>query len=272
MENQKTMSNMHLCIYQPTGAAAEYGKWACNLYNGCTHGCTYCYCKRGVFKNVLGKDKPELKKQLVGKLSPFNIFQRELLANKEAILKDGDGLFFSFSTDPMLEEEIGLTIACVKECINQGIPVQILTKATWFTHKVPQYSIIAPWRHANVKLGWTLTGHDELEPGAPSNEERIEAFKQMTVIEGMDTFISLEPVVDFKSTMEMIKKTWHWCTEYRIGLMSPFRKDHYDWRECDDFIKEVNAMAEKYKFQVKWKNSIRTFHEKSISRNLNNIL
>lgn len=31
------MSNK--CIYQPSGAAREYGAWACNLYNGCTHQC-----------------------------------------------------------------------------------------------------------------------------------------------------------------------------------------------------------------------------------------
>lgn len=52
------MSNK--CIYQPSGAAREYGAWACNLYNGCTHQCQYCYCRRGAWKNVLGVGKPVL--------------------------------------------------------------------------------------------------------------------------------------------------------------------------------------------------------------------
>lgn len=45
------MSNR--CIYQPKGAAKEYGAWACNLYNGCSHHCDYCYCKRGVWANTM---------------------------------------------------------------------------------------------------------------------------------------------------------------------------------------------------------------------------
>jgi DNA repair photolyase len=30
-------------IYEAKGKAAEYAPLAVNLYNGCTHGCTYCY-------------------------------------------------------------------------------------------------------------------------------------------------------------------------------------------------------------------------------------
>jgi len=30
-------------IYQPAGAANEYGELAANLYSGCHHGCVYCY-------------------------------------------------------------------------------------------------------------------------------------------------------------------------------------------------------------------------------------
>ncbi|KAA6320448.1 hypothetical protein EZS27_029784 [termite gut metagenome] len=30
-------------IYNPSGKAGEYSYWACNFYNGCSNGCTYCY-------------------------------------------------------------------------------------------------------------------------------------------------------------------------------------------------------------------------------------
>jgi hypothetical protein len=30
-------------IYEPKGPAREYAALALNLYNGCTHGCIYCY-------------------------------------------------------------------------------------------------------------------------------------------------------------------------------------------------------------------------------------
>lgn len=29
-------------IYQPSGAAAEYSQWACNIFNGCSNKCEYC--------------------------------------------------------------------------------------------------------------------------------------------------------------------------------------------------------------------------------------
>lgn len=79
-----------------------------------------------------GVDKPELKAML-GKdeNEAYLIFARELKHHRDKILAAGDGLFFSFSTDPMLREEIDLTMRCVQECVIQDIPVQILTKATW---------------------------------------------------------------------------------------------------------------------------------------------
>lgn len=48
-----------ITIYQPNGAAAEYSKWACNLYNGCTNRCEYCYNRHGLAHNCLGMDELE---------------------------------------------------------------------------------------------------------------------------------------------------------------------------------------------------------------------
>ena len=31
-------------IYEPKGAAKEYGDLALNIYTGCPHRCYYCYC------------------------------------------------------------------------------------------------------------------------------------------------------------------------------------------------------------------------------------
>ncbi len=49
-------------IYNPSGKAGEYSYWACNFYVGCSNGCEYCYCKKGILSGVMGQDKPQLKK------------------------------------------------------------------------------------------------------------------------------------------------------------------------------------------------------------------
>lgn len=49
-------------IYNPSGKAGEYSYWACNFYVGCSNGCTYCYCKKGILAGAMGQDKPQLKK------------------------------------------------------------------------------------------------------------------------------------------------------------------------------------------------------------------
>jgi len=48
-------------IYQPKGKAREYSPWACNLFNGCTNNCSYCYNKNGVGSKLLGKEDVTLK-------------------------------------------------------------------------------------------------------------------------------------------------------------------------------------------------------------------
>lgn len=257
-------------IYKTKRAAKEYGKWGCNLYNGCTHGCTYCYCKRGVFKNVLGVDKPVIKSTLGG--SPENayeIFCNELEQHREEIIKDGDGLFFSFSTDPLLKEEAELTFKCLEKCFLNNVRVQLLTKTTWWAKDKHVLSKFKEWNRLYVyplTVGITLTGHDELETGAPTNEERIEAVKTLQELH-IPHFISLEPVVDFESSLMMLKETVEYCDEFRIGLMSPVGKQKYQFDDCIDFIykvdrEEMRISLERHELiRIRWKDSVRKFIE-----------
>lgn len=253
-------------IYQPTGAAREYARWACNLYNGCPHGCSYCYCKRGVMANVIGKDVPTLKAG-AGKdtKEAFRTFYKELHKYEEQIKAEGESLFFSFSTDPMCDAEVDLTMQCVQECVIEKVPVQILTKATAWIDNEDYLAQLREWRKF-VTIGFTLTGHDELEPNAPTNEERIRAmhrlFNYPNVIR---QFASIEPVVDFKSSIRMIQYTYDCCPEFRIGLMSGVDKDkQYDLNECERFVKRVTNFQREIGFKLVWKNSIKEYYTKHL--------
>lgn len=222
-------------IYQPTGKAGEYAAWACNFYVGCSNGCTYCYCKKGILAGTMGQDKPQLKKCFQNKDHALDLFYREVDKNINELKKHG--LFFSFTTDPMLPDTIQLTKYASDYAINRDIPVQILSKRTdWIERHVSYFLIDRPY----YAFGFTLTGHDELEPGASTNQERINAMIMLHSA-GFKTFASIEPVIDFPSARNVIKATLGYCDLYKIGLMAGKK---YDVVEAQTFVEWLNELEQ----------------------------
>lgn len=209
-------------IYNPSGKAGEYSYWAANFYNGCSARCTYCYNRKGITAKVLGGDVPTLKKCLKDEETAFKIFRHEALKNILELQKHG--LFFNFVSDPCLRETINLNSTCWHFATGLGIPVKILTKQTWWVNPSIE-AIELP--NKLISIGFTLTGHDELEPGAATNQERIEAMKKLHDA-GFKTWASIEPIIDFKSSFEMIENCEPYCDFFKIGLKSGDRH-HYEY-------------------------------------------
>ena len=130
-------------IYQPKGKAREYSPWACNLYNGCTNNCTYCYNKKGVGGKLLGKEDVTLKSGFKNIEDACFTFQRELGKYKDAILADGKGLFFNFVSDPFLDETWNLNYLCAQYAMQRGVPCVFLSK------KYPTDSMISLFQFYN---------------------------------------------------------------------------------------------------------------------------
>lgn len=76
----------------------------------------------------------------------------------------------------------------------------------------------------HLTIGFTITGKDKLEPGAPSTEERIEALRELHDKYMVKTFVSLEPITSIHTASEVIKKTYQITDEIRIGAQSPIKK------------------------------------------------
>ena len=210
-------------IYNPRGKAGEYCYWACNIYNGCSNNCSYCYCKKG-FMGRTWSVVPYLKKCFKNEEDAIKVFIKEVLLNLDALKEHG--LFFEFTSDPFLKNTHVLIEKCVKFCMHCDIPVKILTK-----NNPIKYCDIARWDTDNNKrllsFGFTLTGHDELEPGANTNIERIEAMHKLHDL-GFLTFASIEPIIDFESSLKMIRETLDFCDLYLIGLQSGKKYDKGD--------------------------------------------
>ena len=229
---------MNSVIYKPKGKAGEYAEWACNLYVGCSNDCSYCYCKKGVLSHAMGGPKPKLKSCLRNEQHAFETFVKELDANIDAIRQSS--LFFTFSSDPLIPETRALNVKCIEYAILRGVRCQILTKNADFTRDEALRVMVSNMSGLHygkfLAFGFTLTGSDNLEPGASSNKERINAMRLLHDA-GFKTFASLEPVVDPSLTLEVFRDSFDGCDLFKVGLMSGVGKDYYEKEEVEQMVK-----------------------------------
>ena len=229
MERQKRFNGK--AIYQPSGKAAEYSPWACNFYTGCSNDCEYCYCKRGVMSHVWSTE-PRLKKCFKDKTDAIACFEKELRANIDELRKYG--LLFSFTTDPMLPETLELTLTATGLAGISGVPVKILTKRADWLGTLMWASLNPILYRDKLAFGFTLTGFDEKEPGASTNQERVEAMRELHEY-GFRTFASIEPVITPAMSRNMIEATKDFCDLYKVGLISGKGKDFYNSKHMTHF-------------------------------------
>lgn len=243
------------CIYQPKGKAGEYSEWACNLYNGCSNGCDYCYLKRGITKAVLGMSTPVLKKSLGGTPeTAYEMFCKELSQHKNEIVGDGSGyLFFTFTSDPCLPETIDLNMLCMKTAIDEGVNVMMLTKRADFVDYQAFQKLLGTCDISKLAAGFSLTGKDDREPNASTNQERIDAMRRLHDEMGVYTWASIEPIIDLRSSYRMIQEICGFCDMYKIGIISG-EKPSYTPQNVRDFVSYVRELVPDEK--IYWKDSI----------------
>lgn len=288
-------------LSRPKKNAEEYGRWAVNPYVGCCHGCLYCYLKKGPFGKYLGQHHPVLKKGVVNEEHAYHLAMTEIIEHKDEIIRDG-GLFFTFTSDPCIPETRELCFRIAASAIEHGVPVTTLTKNAAFYQFETLEKMIKEgpkmgltdeeWKpiikegmlfmtyfgdlrtgiaHQRVAFGWTLTGHDELEPNANSNAYRLQTMRRMSQ-DGFKTWASIEPVIDFDSSFRMIQQALDaGCRHFKIGLMTRGTKvcrsgftlggktfEPYDPARCLAFVQDVMQQT-RDRATVYWKQSFHDF-------------
>ena len=289
------MSKTLKILSLPQGNAEEYGRWSVNPYKGCSHNCTYCYLKKGVWKKGLGGDTAELKSGVVNEEHAYHLAMADIIEHRDEIIRDG-GLFMTFTSDPCAEQTYKLFFHISESAREMDIPVTMLTKAGPYylrmfcdstidancilnsvrTKEQEQHDYLNRCKEkaSLLAVGFTLTGHDELEPNAISNEERIERIDFLAhhcpLAEKCHLWASIEPVIDFPSSLDMIYQALNaGCQHFKIGLLTNntrvVRKDFqigeyqfkaYDVRDCLHFIEDVMRLTSG-KATVYWKQSVR---------------
>lgn len=238
-------------IYQPKGKAGEYASYACNLYVGCSNNCDYCYCKKGVLAHAMGQDKPQLKKCFTDETDAFLVFRKECWKLLDTLRKKG--LFFTFTSDPCLPETFPLFAKCIQEALTLGIPCTILTKCTKWTSTELGRGLLYT-KSPLLNIGFTLTGRNDMEKGADTNESRILAMEKIHDL-GIKTWASIEPIVDLTSSWKMITETRSFCDFYKIGLMSG--KKNYTPKEVFNFCEGLETLLPKGNYMLK--DSVKTY-------------
>lgn len=198
-------------IYKPKGRAGEYSEYALNLYNGCDFGCKYCFAPA-----VMRRAREEFHNNLLLRDSFFEKLESDcvkLEGLKERVL-------LCFTCDPYnaLDDETK-TVRKVLELFKKyNINFQILTKSG--KRAVRDFDL---YKEGDA-LAATLTFVDEAkslewEPLAATPSDRMEALK-LAHDRGIETWVSLEPVIEPSESLEIIHRTHEYVDLYKVGTIN----------------------------------------------------
>ncbi len=209
-------------IYEPKGAAREYSPLACNLWAGCLHGCLYCYCPQ-----VLHVSPREF--HAISQLRPGVL---EALEREAPRYSGGNApVFFSFTADPYQIGQTGMRSA-LRIMARHDVPVQLLTKGG---HRAEiDFDLLAGMRGA--QFGVTLVFSREAdrmywEPSASPLSERVQSLRRAHRL-GIRTFISLEPIIDPRQALDVLRECAPFCDEFRLGKLNHHAAaKEVDWRK-----------------------------------------
>jgi len=223
-------------IYEPKGKAGEYGEYALNLYDGCTHGCKYCYVpairrKTAQAYHAEGRERN---------------FRWDILV-EEIRLHQGKPLFLCFTCDPYqpLNDYADCTRRIIKICHEHSVTVTILTKGG--RRSEADLKLLAE-NPTLSNYGATLTFLDETdsrtwEPNAALPDERIVMLRSAHE-KGIPTWASLEPVIDPDQSLEIINRCHEFVDVFKVGKWNhDVRANATDWKA---FGEEAVRLLERY--------------------------
>lgn len=249
-------------IYQPKGAAGEYAKYAVNFVVGCSYRCKYCYNNKGITAKRLGGNPRWVQgKNDYNFLDLVHQFEDDIKKNLDVLRKDG--VFFSFTSDPLQDEWSQATYCALGVCEKYNIPATVLTKNGYIIRKEHMMNLFRKLiKKRLLTFGVTLTGRSLIEePYAPPEYERMIAITKLREM-GAKTFVSFEPVINFNATLGWLLEVAPIIDEARIGLLTPVKMSRYPAADLFKFYDRVNSLAKDMQFSVMWKKSFMDLYQR----------
>jgi DNA repair photolyase len=188
-------------IYTPTWNS-DLGERALELYDTCMGRFKYCYV--------------QWKKQ---KKVGYRLDHIDTQLRDMAILPDAPiRVHLSHFSDPYGLDDTSETRRVLELFNRYHNPFSILSKAG--TKAARDFDLYVP----GCRFGQTLTLDNDAhskhwEPGCALPADRIAALKQ-AFDKGIDTLVSLEPVIESKQTLHLIEMTYDFVNHYYLGKLN----------------------------------------------------
>lgn len=226
-------------IYEPKGAAKEYGDLAINIYTGCPHRCFYCFAP-----GVLRRDK-EIFHSVV---KPREGIVEETVKQIEREKITGKTIHLCFTCDPYPTGYDTTTTRQIIQAIKEsGNNVQILTKGDG--------SQDLDLLDENDWYGITLDGIGNGRD--PLWKARINALAEAHS-RGIKTWVSFEPVTDEREFFINLHLVAPFVDKVKIGKLN-YHPSNIDWA---DFGRRAEDLCQKLGIRYYIKESLQREMEK----------
>ncbi len=201
-------------IYETAGRAKEYCPLAVNLYQGCGHGCIYCYGADVTRQDPEAfKKSPHIRNGILGGL--------ERDAARLTKLGQYGPVLMCFVTDPYqpLDGALQVTRKAIELLHHYGMRVTILTKGGKRAEQ--DFDLLKPGKDA-FATSLTLFDPDMSrlwEPEAAPPFQRMDSLRHAHEL-GIETWVSCEPVIDPEQTFDLIRATAPYVDLFKVGTLN----------------------------------------------------
>lgn len=158
--------------------------WSLNPYQGCAHGCKFCYVP-----SLIHVEREQWGRYVLVKRNAPTLLARELREKPRALVA------VSTATDPYqaVEARLQVTRRCLEVLARHDWPVSVLTRSPLVLRDRDVLH-----RFSELDVGMSLptiddTARRHMEPGAPTIAARLRCLRTLAD-EGFRTFISIAPL------------------------------------------------------------------------------
>lgn len=229
-------------IYEPKGAAKEYGDLAINIYTGCPHRCFYCFAP-----TVLHRQRESFHENVAPRANIVAEVERQLKREKIT----GKLVHLCFTCDPYpVGHDSTPTRGVIWLLKSSGNHVQILTKGCGRR----DFDLL----DSQDWYGITYTGaSDEQEPNAQVDIGRFADLWEAKE-KGIKTWVSFEPVINADFVLATIQNCHELFDKVKIGKLNYWPSD-IKWA---DFGREAEELCKSLGLDYYIKDSLRREMEK----------